>query len=94
MALELKPKGIACCSIYPGSVATEFILEWAGKRGSDLSTAQTTLGVGRAIAALAVAPDLMERSGSIQWIEDISEQFDVRDENGNLAPRYPGRIRG
>jgi hypothetical protein len=36
----------------------------------------------------------MERSGSIQWIEDISEQFDVRDENGNLAPRYPGRIRG
>ena len=93
MALELKPKGIACCSIYPGSVATEFILEWAGKRGSDLSTAQTTLGVGRAIAALAVAPDLMERSGTIQWVEDISEQFDVRDENGNLAPAYPGRIR-
>jgi dehydrogenase/reductase SDR family member 1 len=91
MAIELKPKGIACCSIYPGSVATEFIQEWAGQRGSDLSKAQTTLGVGRAIAALAIAPDLMERSGTIQWIEDISAEFDVRDENGNLAARYHSR---
>jgi len=91
MAIELAPKGIACCSVYPGSVATEFILEWAGERGSDMSTMQTTLGVGRAIAALVVAPDLMERSGSIQWIEDISRQFDTRDENGNLAAPYPRR---
>lgn len=91
MAIELKPKGIACCSIYPGSVATEFIQEWAGKRGSDLSKSQTTLGVGRAIAALAIAPDLMSRSGTIQWIEDVSEEFDVRDENGNLAARYHSR---
>jgi len=91
MALELKPKGIACCSIYPGSVATEFIQQWAGERGSDLTKAQTTLGVGRAIAALAVAPDLMDRSGTIQWVEDISAEFDVRDENGNLAVRYHSR---
>lgn len=91
MAIELKPKGIACCSIYPGSVATEFIQEWAGKRGSDLSKSQTTLGVGRAIAALAIAPDLLDRSGTIQWIEDVSEEFDVRDENGNLAARYHSR---
>jgi dehydrogenase/reductase SDR family protein 1 len=93
MAIELKPKGIACCSIYPGTVATEFIMEWAGERGSDMSKAQTPLGVGRAIAALAVAPDLMERSGSIQWVEDVSEEFDVRDENGRLAPRYHSRRR-
>ena len=93
MAVELKPQGIACCSIYPGSVATEFILEWAGERGSDLSKAQTPLGVGRAIAALAVAPDLMDRSGSIQWVEDVSEEFDVRDEHGRLAPRYHTRQR-
>lgn len=93
MAIELKPKGIACCSIYPGSVATEFILEWAGERGSDLEKAQTPLGVGRAIAALAVAPDLMDRSGSIQWVEDLSEEFDVRDEHGRLAPKYHTRAR-
>ena len=91
MAIELKPKGIACCSVYPGSVATEFIQKWAGERGTDLSTSQTTIGVGRAIAALVIAPNLMERSGSIQWVEDISEEFDVRDENGNRAVKYAGR---
>ncbi len=91
MALELKPKGIACCSIYPGSVATEFIQAVSGDRGMDLTAAQTTLGVGRAIAALVVAPDLMERSGSIQWIEDLSEEFDTRDENGNPAVKYKTR---
>lgn len=91
MAIELRPKGIACCSVYPGSVATEFIVEWSEKRGSDLSTYQTPLGVGRAIVALAVTPDLMERSGSVQWVEDLSREFEARDENGNLAPPYPGR---
>ena len=91
MAIELEPKGIACCSVYPGSVATEFIAEWAVKRGSDLSTSQTPLGVGRCIAALAVAEDLMQRSGTIQWIEDISAQFDIVDELGRHLQKYGPR---
>jgi hypothetical protein len=33
----------------------------------------------------------MDRTGTIQWIEDISAEFDVRDENGNLAARYHTR---
>ena len=93
MAVELQPKGIACVSLYPGSVATEFIKEWSDKRGSDLSQAQTTLGVGRTIAALARADDLMARSGSIQWCEDVSRELDVRDENGNFLPTYAKRLR-
>lgn len=91
MAIELEPKGIACCTVYPGSVATEFIKEWAASRGTDVDEAQTTLGVGRAITALLLAPDLMTRSGSIQWIEDLGAEFDVRDEHGRLPPRYAGR---
>jgi dehydrogenase/reductase SDR family member 1 len=92
MAVELQPKGIACVSLYPGSVATEFIKEWSEKRGTDLSGSQTTLGVGRTIAALATAPDLMARSGSIQWCEDVSRDLNVRDENGNLLPAYAKRV--
>ncbi|MFP6808263.1 MAG: SDR family NAD(P)-dependent oxidoreductase [Pseudomonadales bacterium] len=88
MAIELKDKEIAAITLYPGSVATEFILA----SGRDPSGAQTTLGVGRTVAALAQAPDLMSRSGSIQWVEDLSKEFDVRDENGNLAPAYPQRM--
>ena len=93
MAIELAPKGIACCSVYPGSVATEFIKEWSTKRGTDLSGSQTTLGVGRTIAALATLPDLMERTGTVQWCEDVSRELDVRDENGNHLPAYAKRVR-
>jgi dehydrogenase/reductase SDR family member 1 len=91
MAIELEPKGIACVALYPGTVATEFIKSWAEKRGSNMAEAQTTLLVGRTIATLATAPDLMARSGSIQWVEDVSREFDVRDEFGNLAPTYAKR---
>ena len=93
MAIELEPKGIACCSVYPGSVATEFIQEWAEKRGSDLSEAQTPLGVGRAIVALVEAPDLMQRSGSIQWIEDLGAEFGITDERGRALSAYGRRVR-
>lgn len=90
-AIELKDKGIAAVVLYPGSVATEFIQANADRTGGDLSHAQTPLGVGRTAAALAEAGDLMERTGSIQWVEDLSREFDVRDENGNLAPAYRER---
>jgi dehydrogenase/reductase SDR family member 1 len=92
MAVELRPHGIACCSVYPGTVATEFIQEWSAARGTDISAAQTTLGVGRCVVALALAPDLMERSGTIQWVEDLAEELDVRDEHGNRPSPYAKRI--
>ena len=91
MAVELKDKGVAAISLYPGSVATEFILQHAGSREMDLSRAQTPLGVGRCLVALALAPDLMQRSGSIQWVEDLSREFNVCDERGELAPPYARR---
>jgi hypothetical protein len=40
---------------------------------------------------LAVCEDLMARSGSIQWVEDLSREFDIRDERGELAPSYKAR---
>src|SRR5512144_1452600 len=73
MAIELKPKGVAAVVLYPGSVSTEFIQDAAKDRGMDLSKSQTPLFVGRAAVALLTAPDLMQRSGSIQWVEDLAE---------------------
>ena len=93
MAIELRPKGVSVVSLYPGSVSTEFIKEWAAARGSDVSSAQTPLFVGRAIAALAALPDLAARSGTIQWVEDVAEELDLVDENGHRPPPYRGRVR-
>jgi dehydrogenase/reductase SDR family member 1 len=93
MAIELKPKGVAAVVLYPGSVSTEFIQDAAKVRAMDLSKSQTPLFVGRAAVALLTAPDLMQRSGTIQWVEDLAEEFDIVDENGQRPPGYPQRVR-
>ena len=59
-----------------------------------LSQAQTPLFVGRTAAALLAADDLLERSGTIQWVEDLAAEFDLHDENGNRPPGYPLRGKG
>ena len=94
MAIELEPKGIPAVVIYPGAVSTEFIQDAAESQGMDLSQAQTPLLVGRAVCALLASGDLMQRSGSIQWVEDLAEEFDVVDENGGRpTERYAQRVR-
>ena len=91
MALELGPKNVACFTLYPGSVGTEFIMSFAEQRGTDTSMLQTPLVVGRAAVAGAIAPDLMARSGSIQWVEDLGREFGLVDEAGNPPPDYARR---
>ena len=94
MAIELKPKGVAAAVLYPGSVSTEFIQDAAQARGMDLSKSQTPLFVGRAAVALLTAKDLMARSGTIQWVEDLAREFDIVDEHGKRPPGYPRRGEG
>jgi NAD(P)-dependent dehydrogenase (short-subunit alcohol dehydrogenase family) len=91
MAIELQPKGVAAVVLYPGSVSTEFIQDAAKEQGMDLSKSQTPLLVGRTAVALLGADDLMARTGTIQWVEDLAEEFDVVDEDGTRPPGYARR---
>ena len=83
MAVELQPKGIPACVLYPGSVSTEFIQDAAEEQGMDLSQSQTPLLVGRAATSLLMSDDMMSRTGTIQWVEDLIAEFDLYDENGS-----------
>ena len=83
MAVELEPKGIPACVLYPGSVSTEFIQDAAEEQGMDLSQSQTPLLVGRAATSLLMSDDMMARTGTIQWVEDLIAEFDLFDENGS-----------
>ena len=94
MAVELEPKGVAAVVLYPGAVATEFIQDAAESQGMDLSQSQTTTFVGRTAAALLASDDLAKRSGTIQWVEDLAEEFDITDEHGKRPPGYPRRGEG
>ena len=91
LTAEVSGGGVAAVVLYPGAVATEFIQDSAAQTGMDLSQAQSTLFVGRAAAALLGADDLMSRSGTIQWVEDLAEEFDLYDEDGKRPPGYPRR---
>jgi len=91
MAIELEPKGVAAVVLYPGSVSTEFIQDAAEAQGMDLSQSQTPLFVGRSAVALLTAGNLIDRSGSIQWVEDLAEEFDILDEHGKRPPGYAQR---
>ncbi len=93
MAVELQPQGIACLALYPGTVSTEFIVEAMRTPATEMADAQTPLAVGRTVAALASAPDLMERSGTIQWVEDLAAEFDIVDEYDRRPAPYPRRVR-
>lgn len=91
MAVELEPKGVAAVSLYPGAVATEFIVEASG--GTAPPTLQSPLFVGRSIAALATSGDTMKRTGKVQWVEDLAGEFGFVDENGKTPPGYAQRAR-
>jgi hypothetical protein len=78
-------------ALYPGTVSTEFIRSSAITRGTSRDEAQTPLVVGRALAALVSATDVLDRSGSIQWVEDLAEELDVVDEHGRRPPPYRRR---
>jgi len=66
MAVELEPKGIPACVLYPGAVSTEFIQDAAEEQGMDLSQSQTPLLVGRAATSLLMSDDMMPRTGTIK----------------------------
>ena len=94
MAKELEAKGIPAIVLYPGAVSTEFIRAIASQQSMDLSQSQTPLLVGRSIAALLTSEGLMARSGTIQWVEDLIEEFDLIDENGSRpTEKYAARMR-
>jgi dehydrogenase/reductase SDR family protein 1 len=94
MALELEPKGIPACVLYPGAVSTEFIQDAAEEQGMDLSQSQTPLLVGRAATSLLMSDDMKARTGTIQWVEDLIEEFDLLDENGARPTQKYGQRKG
>jgi NAD(P)-dependent dehydrogenase (short-subunit alcohol dehydrogenase family) len=91
MAQELEPKGVATIVLYPGAVSTEFIIEASG--GKAPPGLQTPLFVGRSIAALATCGKAMDRTGTVQWVEDLADEFELLDEHGEKPPGYVRRIR-
>jgi NAD(P)-dependent dehydrogenase (short-subunit alcohol dehydrogenase family) len=93
MAVELKPFNVASISLYPGIVGTEHfhsLVEDNLKITETNRTAslgitdkfnwETPLFVGRVIAALSNAPDLMEKTGKVHVVAELAARYGIVDE--------------
>jgi NAD(P)-dependent dehydrogenase (short-subunit alcohol dehydrogenase family) len=98
MAVELKPHNVASVSIWPGIVGTEQISQMASEVSQTNTTEQkksflsdrynweTPLFTGRAIAKLAADPNIMRRTGRVQIVAELANEYGIVDENGDRPP--------
>jgi dehydrogenase/reductase SDR family member 1 len=78
-ARELAPHGICVVSLYPGLVRTEAVLA-AGV--FDLSNSESPEFSGRAIAALALDPNVMRWSGRVTVAAELGQEYGFSDVDG------------
>ncbi len=92
MAAELEPFGVAAIAITPGFLRSEAMLErlgvteanWrdAGKEDKNFLESESPLFVGRAVAALAQDPDVLERSGQLYGSWELAREYGFKDGDG------------
>lgn len=82
MAHDLRPHGVTVISYYPGLVRTEAVLAAAAGGWLDISNSESPEFAGRIIAALARAPQLIGRSGSIVVGAAAAIELGVTDVDG------------
>ena len=80
MAEELKDYGIAVVSLYPGLVRTESVMRAA--EFMDLSNSESPHFIGRAVAALASDPKVMEKTGTVCIAASLGLEYGFTDIDG------------
>ena len=92
MAAELKPHGVAAIAITPGFLRSESMLQnfgvteanWrdGGEKDRNFLESESPLFVGRAVAALAQDPRILERSGQLLSSWELSREYGFTDYDG------------
>jgi NAD(P)-dependent dehydrogenase (short-subunit alcohol dehydrogenase family) len=94
MALDLRPYNVAAVALSPGWMRTESILRayetdeenWQGV--PDLARTESTLYIGRAVAALASDPNVLAKSGQVLTVGDLAREYGFTDYDGRQPPAY------
>jgi NAD(P)-dependent dehydrogenase (short-subunit alcohol dehydrogenase family) len=92
MATELYPHGVAAIAITPGFLRSESMLEhfgvteknWrdGGKKDKNFLTSESPLFIGRAVAALAADPKILNRTGQLFSSWELSREYKFTDVDG------------
>jgi NAD(P)-dependent dehydrogenase (short-subunit alcohol dehydrogenase family) len=93
MARELRRKNVAAVALTPGFLRSESMLEhfavteanWrqALKKDPHYAASESPLFVGRAVAALAADPNLMQKSGRVFSSWGLSDEYGFSDADGS-----------
>jgi NAD(P)-dependent dehydrogenase (short-subunit alcohol dehydrogenase family) len=92
MAAELRPHGVAAVAITPGFLRSETMLEtfgvteetWreGGKKDENFLESESPMFVGRAVAALAADPAILERTGQLLSSWELGRDYRFTDADG------------
>lgn len=91
-AVDLDGENITVMSLYPGVVKTERTLEmiqsgeWDEKVKIPLENAESPRFTGRAVARLAQDPRNSERTGTVQVVAEVAEEYGFTDIDGSQPP--------
>jgi NAD(P)-dependent dehydrogenase (short-subunit alcohol dehydrogenase family) len=80
MAHELRSHQVAAVSLYPGLVRSERVMAFAAYL--DLSNSESPLFAGRAVAAMAADPQIMDKSGRVLLTAALAEEYGFTDVDG------------
>jgi NAD(P)-dependent dehydrogenase (short-subunit alcohol dehydrogenase family) len=94
LAQDLRPHGVASVGLSPGWMRTEIILaayktdESRWREVPALASTESPRYVGRAVAALAGDPRVMERTGQVLRTGDLAAEYDFTDVDGRRVPPF------
>ncbi|MDP9891990.1 NAD(P)-dependent dehydrogenase (short-subunit alcohol dehydrogenase family) [Variovorax boronicumulans] len=94
MAEELKPHGVASVAVSPGWMRTEFVL--AGHKTDEahwqerpaLARTESPRYLGRAVAALAGDPQVVEKTGEVLRVADLAKAYGFTDIDGRQVKAF------
>ncbi len=85
MARDLGEYKIAAVALAPGFMRTERVLD---SQDVDLAQTESTEYIGRAIAALATDPNVLELSGTVQTVGDLAVEYGFTDIDGRQIAAF------
>ena len=80
LAKKLSKYKVTVVALYPGLVRTEAVLK-ASKR-FDLSNSESPQFIGRAVAALAADPDIIQKTGQVLVAAAVAREYGFTDIDG------------
>jgi dehydrogenase/reductase SDR family protein 1 len=82
MATQLRPHDVTAVALYPGLVRTEGIVRW--REYLDLSNSESPVFAGRAVAALAADPNVLDRTGQVLRAAKLAREYGFTDVDGKV----------